>query len=191
MKLSEWARNKGICYMTAYNMFKNGKLNDIAEQLPTGTIIINEKQNKRNDGITNVALYSRVSTQQQKEDGERQLSRLTTYATNKGYNITKSDIEIASGLTDNRKKLNKLLTDDNIDKIIVEHKDRFCRFGFNQIKLLLEKQGKEIEVVNESEDNDQDITEDLISIITSFCSKIYGQRKGKRKALDIKENIIE
>lgn len=189
MKLSQWAKNKGICYMTAYNMFKQGKLDHIAEQLPTGTILINETNVKQDNNIINVALYSRVSTQQQKEDGERQLSRLLEYATNNEYNVVSSEIEIASGLNDNRKKLNKLLLDDNINKIIVEHKDRFCRFGFNQIKLLLEKMGKEIEIVNENNNNKEDIMEDFIAIITSFCSKIYGQRKGKRKSLNIRAQL--
>lgn len=69
----------------------------------------------------------------------------------------------------------------------MEHEDRFCRFGFNSYKKLLNAYGRDIEVINEVENDEQDIMQDFISIITSFCSRIYGSRRSKRKT----EKIIE
>ena len=70
---------------------------------------------------------------------------------------------------------------------IVEHQDRLTRFGFNYIKLLCEHIGCEIIVVNQAENETQDLMQDFISIITSFCARICGQRRCKRKT----EKIIE
>ncbi|MDJ0731786.1 MAG: hypothetical protein QNJ33_17540 [Crocosphaera sp.] len=65
--------------------------------------------------------------------------------------------------------------------LVVEHKDRLARFGTNYIELLLKELNKKLEIVNQSEDKQDELMEDLIAIITSFCSQIYGLRKSKRK----------
>lgn len=70
---------------------------------------------------------------------------------------------------------------DDYSLIVVEHKERLTRFGFNYIKLLLKKAGKDIEVVNEAGNDKEDLIQDFTSIITSFCARIYGQRRSKRK----------
>ena len=66
-------------------------------------------------------------------------------------------------------------------KIIVEHSDRLTRFGFSFLSVLLEKQGCAIEVINGTEDDTQDLMQDFISVITSFCARIYGIRRCKKK----------
>jgi predicted site-specific integrase-resolvase len=71
--------------------------------------------------------------------------------------------------------------------IVVEHKDRFTRFGFTGYKTLLNADGRDIEVVNEAENGKEDLLQDLVSIITSFCARLYGQRRCKRKT----EKIIQ
>ena len=63
----------------------------------------------------------------------------------------------------------------------MEHKNRLTRFGFNYLKLLAEEQGKTIEVVNEAENDKQDLMQDFIAIITSFCARLYGLRRSKQK----------
>ena len=100
-------------------------------------------------------MYARVSSADQKDDLARQLERLRDYAAAKGYIVSKEVVELASGLNDSRPKLAKLLTDTTISTIIVEHKDRLIRFGFAYIRKLLEVQQRRIEVVSETDTNDE------------------------------------
>ena len=186
MKLSEFAKLKGVTYRTAWNWYNSGKIPN-SEQMDNGTILVNTKIkiNKAQD----VVLYARVSTYQKKDDLNRQLDRLREYANANGYIIKKEYKEIASGMNDNRKILNKILTNQDNKVIIVENKDRLTRFGFNYIKNLLELQDRFIEVMNETSSQDEDLMKDLISIITSFCCRLYGMRRGLNKSKEIKENL--
>ena len=101
--------------------------------------------------------------------------------------------EIWSWLNDNRPKLLEILWDKNITKIVIEHKDRLTRFGFNYIEILCWLNGCKIEIVNPSINDKEDLIQDFISVITSFCARIYGQRRSKRntekiiKDLEIKD----
>jgi predicted site-specific integrase-resolvase len=75
----------------------------------------------------------------------------------------------------------KLLTDPTVGLIVVEHKDRLTRFGFNYIEQLLAMQGRKIEVINLTENGKEDLIQDFVSMVTSFCARLYGQRRSKRK----------
>jgi len=177
MKLSTYAKKLGVSYKTAWRLWKQGNLD--AYQLPTGTVIVkDELENKIPD---KVCIYARVSSSENKDNLKRQSKQLEEYAIARGYQIYKVVEEIGSGVNDNRKKLTKLLKDKNYNKLIVEHKDRLTRFGFNYIQILFNQIGKEIEVVNEAENDKQDLMQDFISIITSFCARLYGLRRSKRK----------
>ena len=127
MKLSEWARKHDLKYDTAHRMFKNGTLPVKAQQLATGTILIYEDQKTDIDEKT--ILYARVSSNDQKQDLERQVERLKLFAASKGYTITDIVTEIGSGLNQNRSKINKILSDNSVTNIVVEHRDRLTRFG--------------------------------------------------------------
>jgi predicted site-specific integrase-resolvase len=87
--------------------------------------------------------------------------------------------ECAIGLNDNRPKLLKILRERKATKIVVEHKDRLTRFGFNYIKTLFPE--CEIVIINECLDDKEDLMSDFISIVTSYCARIYGNRRSKRK----------
>jgi predicted site-specific integrase-resolvase len=112
---------------------------------------------------------------------ENQANRLQQYCIAKGYQIHKVIKEFGSGINDNRPLLTKLLSSGDFTKIVIEHKDRLTRIGFNYIETLLKKEGKEIEVVNNAEDDKENIIQDFVSIITSYCARIYGNRRSKRK----------
>jgi len=86
--------------------------------------------------------------------------------------------EIASGMNDDRKKLHALLKQKNFDVLLVEHKDRLTRFGFRWFEEICPFK---IEVINVAEDTTHDLMEDLVSIVTSFCARLYGQRRGREK----------
>ncbi len=184
MKLSEYAKLTGISYQTAWRMWKRGQLN--AYQLPTGTIVVKIEENQKSSDLI-ACIYARVSNAENKKNLEAQAERLTNYAIARGYRIYKVVKEVGSGLNDNRKQLAKILVDDNYNILIVEHKDRLARFATNYLSLLLEKTGKKLEIVNLADNSKDELMQDFIAIITSFCARLYGQRRSKRKT----EKIIE
>ncbi len=175
----------GISYMSAYRYFNNGLIKGV--KLKTGTILIDidEEGNENITKNTRVVLYTRVSSSENKTNLDTQLDRLRSFAVAKGYTIVKEIKEIGSGLNDKRPKLAEILKDDNWDVIIVEHKDRLARFGLNYLELLLNKQNKKIEVINECLNEKEDLMTDFVSIITSFCSRLYGLRRNKRRTEQI------
>ncbi len=179
MKLSEYAKKLGISYTTAWRMWKKGELN--AYQLPTGTIIVKEEDEQVTNRTETVCIYARVSSSENKDNLKRQSQRLKDYAMAKGYKIYKVVEEVGSGLNDNRKKLLSILSDDKYSILLVEHKDRLTRFGSNYIQLLLTKTERRLEIVNGAENDKDDLMSDFASVITSFCSRLYGLRRAKRK----------
>lgn len=183
MKLSTYAKKNGVTYQTAYNWWKAGILN--AKQLPTGTIIVEDDKPEKTQ-TNKCVIYARVSTSEQKEHIDRQVERIRTYAVAKGYQVLGEYKEIASGLNDNRKILNKILEDSNYDILLVEHKDRLTRFGFSYIERFLNYKNQKIEVMNLSEN---DLVEDFVSIITCFCAKIYGRRGNENRVKKILEEV--
>lgn len=156
MKLSDYAKSQGVSYRTAWNWWKQGIIK--GRQLPTGTILIDVEASV---AYTTVAcIYARVSSSENKSNLERQAERLTQYAVAKGYIIQKVVKEVGSGLNDNRKKLNTILSDKSFNVLIVEHKDRLTRFGANYIEILLSQTGRRLEVVNNVENNKDDLMTD-------------------------------
>ena len=184
MRLSQYAKKMGVSYRTAFRWWKAGKLD--AYQLDTGTIIVREPVSAQVPA--NVALYARVSSADQNEDLERQMQRLKDYAAAKGYRVTRTVSELASGLNDSRPKFLKLLTDASIGTIVVEHRDRATRFGLAYIEQLMAMQGRRLEVIFPS-DTDTDLVDDFIAVITSMASLIYGRRTSKRRAEKIKQCV--
>src|SRR5260221_5384001 len=162
MKLSAYVNRVGAPYKPAYQWWKAGQLD--AYQLPTGTIIVREAQ----PSATGVALYARVSSAEQKADVTRQLHRLREYAAARGYQVVAEVTEIASGLTDERPKLTKLLTDAQVGVIVVEHRDRLTRFGYGYIAALLEQAGRRVEAIYPS-DTDNDLVDDFVAGITNIA----------------------
>lgn len=182
MKLSQYAKRAGVTYKTAWRWWKQGQLD--AYQTPTGTVIVRDATLPA-PTTGRVALYARVSSADQKSDLERQMQRLRDYAAAKGYAVSKEVSEIASGLNDHRPKLAKLLTDPTIGTLIVEHRDRLTRFGYEYIRQLLETQGRRLEVLFPS-DTENELVDDFVAVITSMAARIYGQRNSRRKAARIR-----
>jgi putative resolvase len=181
MKLSAYARKIGVSYRTAFRWFHAGKLPGY--QMDTGTIIITDAPPAATVTVTDqkVAIYTRVSAAENKDNLDGQAKRLTDYCAARGYRVALVVKEIGSGVNDTRPKLMELLTDPSITLIVVEHKDRLTRFGFNYLEKLLAMQGRKIEVINLAENGKEDLVQDFVSIVTSFCARLYGQRRSKRK----------
>lgn len=182
MKLPDYAKELGISYRTAWRWWKEGKLPHPARQTETGMIIVDyHPKQVKEEVLKRVAIYSRVSSSENKDNLDRQAERLIQYATAKGYTIVKVVKEIGSGLNDNRKKLEQLFESDDYNILLVEHKDRLARFGTHYLDLLLRRLGIQLEIVNLAENGKDELMQDLIAIITSFAARLYGQHRAKRK----------
>ena len=178
MKLSEWAKLQGISYKTAWRWFDEGKLPVPAEQMATGTILVKIEEKTENKDCV---VYARVSSSDQKSDLDRQIARVIAIVTQQGFTVSKTVTEIGSGLNGHRPKLMRLL--GTFDKLIiaVEHKDRLMRFGYEYVESALHSQGRRLIVIDNKELKD-DLVEDMIAVLTSFCARLYGRRSAKNKA---------
>ena len=173
MKLSNYAKELGITYRTAWNLFKAGKISN-AYKLNSGTIIVPNKIDVKKECV---AVYARVSSSENKPNLISQSKRVQDFCIAKGWIITKIEEECASGLNDKRPKLMKLLKDNEVTKIVVEHKDRLTRFGYNYIKELWDG---ELIIINEVTEDEKDLMQDFVSLVTCFTARLYGQRRSKR-----------
>lgn len=129
-------------------------------------------------------IYARVSNRNQKDDLENQIEFLKTFANARGIIISEIITDIGSSMNFNRKNWNKLIDliqERKVKTVIVAHKDRFTRFGFDWFERFINKCGGEIIVVNNEKLSPQEeLIQDLISIIHVFSCRIYGLRKYKK-----------
>ena len=185
IKASEYAKKMSLNVRTVYRYYHNGKIKGYQDKETGNIFILNPFKNENNeDNLKNkVVLYARVSSSENKTNLESQLEKLRLFASAKGYQIVKEIKDIGSGLNDNRSKLNELFEKElnNFEILLVEHKDRLTRFGFNYIDILLKSHNKKIEVINLVDNNKEELIQDFVSVITSFCARIYSQRISKRK----------
>lgn len=175
MKLSAYARKLGVTYKSAWNYYKQGLIPG-AYTLPTGTIIVPE--NEKPDKGTLTAIYARVSSTENKTNLTAQSKRVQEFCAAKGWQVNIVIEECGSGLNDSRKKLEKLLSNKQVSRIVIEHKDRLTRFGFNYIKNLWPG---EIVIINEVTGDEKDLMQDFVSLVTSFTARLYGRRRSKRQ----------
>lgn len=177
-KASEYAKLKKVKYRTVWNWIKAGKVK--YEVTATGHYVILDEEEQKPVDIK-VCIYCRVSSSENKANLDTQAERLISYANAKGYQVARVVKEVGSGLNDNRQKLQEILKKPELNLIIVEHKDRLTRFGFHYLETLLAMQNRKIEVVNQLESPKEDLIADFTAIITSFCARIYGLRRTRRK----------
>ncbi len=187
-KPHEFASMIGVTVKTLQRWDSSGKL--IAYRTPTNRRYYTDEQyslfkkEKPKDNRQTV-IYGRVSSSKQKDDLENQIEFLKTYANAKGIIVDNISKDIGSGLNYKRNNWNELLNDvmDNkIKTIIIAHKDRFVRFGYEWFESLCQKFNTEIIVVNnEKMSPEKEMIEDIISIIHVFSCRIYGLRKYKTK----------
>ena len=180
MKLREYAEKNSICYRTAYRMAKAGSIR--TKQLPTGTIVVLEEDDLKEDKPEHNVVYSRVSSSTNKPNLITQAERVSQFCNAKGWVVHEIIQECGSGLNDKRPKLQKLLKEGKATRIIVEYKDRLTRFGFEYLKTLFKG---EIIIINEAVEDEQDLMQDFVSLVTSFCARLYGKGRTKRKTEEL------
>lgn len=184
MKLSDWAKKQGISYRTAWEHFRTGKIPD-AYKLQSGTIIVPDERITLKQEY--VVTYARVSSPENKSSLESQSQRLIAFCNARGWQTHLDIKEVGSGLNDKRKKLESVLSKGIATKLVVEHKDRLSRFGVNYIEILCGHIHCELIILNQNDNDKEDLIQDFVSVITSFCARLYGQRRTKRET----ERIIE
>ena len=140
--------------------------------------------------------YCRVSTNSQRDDLQTQVSNVQTYMYARGYQF-ELITDIGSGINYKKPGLCKLISMINsqeVSKIVILYKDRLIRFGFELIEYLCQLNGVEIEIIDNTElSKEQELTDDMIQIITVFANRLYGQRSKKTKRLidEVRSNDIE
>jgi len=163
---------------------------------PTGYRYYSQEQLNHFFGIKGIEVkakkvigYCRVSSNKQKDDLVRQVENVKTYMIAKGYSF---DVitDVGSGINYNKKGLNQLIdmiTNSEVEKIVILYKDRLLRFGFEIIENLCNKYGTTIEIIDNTEKiEEQELVEDLIQIVTVFSCRLQGKRANKAKNM-IKE----
>jgi len=137
-------------------------------------------------------IYSRVSNTKQKEDLKRQSELIKEFVIKNGHICNLIIEDIASGMNEERNGFSKLMDlvfQYRISKIFISYKDRLVRFGFKYFEKIFKHFGTEIIVLNSTKEEDfqQELTQDLISIIHHFSMKLYSNR---RKVLNkLKEQL--
>jgi putative resolvase len=179
MKLSAYAKQQGISYQTAWRMWQRGELP--AHQLPSGTVIVDVPPAPQAVRPHKVAVYARVSSAENRKNLESQAERVAAFCTARGWQVSKVVKDCGSGVNDQRPQFLALLADTGISHIVVEHKDRCSRFGVSYIQTLLATQGRELVIINEAEEGQEDLMQDFVAIITSFTARLYGRRRASRK----------
>jgi predicted site-specific integrase-resolvase len=127
MNLAAWAERNGVARVTAYRWFRAGLLPVPARRV--GRLILVDEPISDAGPQARTAVYARVSWADQKADLERQVARVTAWATAQRIPVDKVVVEVGSALNGDRRKFVALLRDPSVHRIVVEHRDRFCRFG--------------------------------------------------------------
>ena len=181
----------GVTAQTLRNWDKEGKLKPSyvksnGYRYYSEDSILSYTQERKTKKNLNVIGYARVSSKKQSDDLERQVNNLKTYLDSK-YSEYEIITDIGSGINYTKPGLKKLIEKINrkeVDLIVVLYKDRLLRFGFELVEYFAELNNVKIEVLDKIDKNqDQELVEDLVQIITVFSCKIQGKRKTKTKEL--------
>lgn len=191
MSIGKFARELGVTPEHVRTMHRTGEVIP-ARISEKGTRYYSEEQlrdlkNSRTpQREEKVVAYCRVSTKAQKDDLEKQVENVKSYMYAKGYSF-EVITDIGSGINYKNKGLRELISlinSNQVTKVVILHKDRLVGFGFELIELLCDSHNVKIEIIDNSEQsNEEELTDDLIEIITVFANKLYGSRSKKTRTL--------
>jgi predicted site-specific integrase-resolvase len=178
VNLKEWAAANGVGYSTARQWFLDGRLPVPARKVG-GLILIDPPVQQV--PVEVVAVYACVSSADQKPDLDRQVARIVTWAASRNLAVGRVVTEVGSALNGHRRTLFGLLRDPAVTTIVVEHRDRFVRFGAEYVEAALSAQGRRLLVVDPAEVDD-DLVRDMTEVLTSMCARLYGRRAAASRA---------
>lgn len=179
MNLKEWAAATGISYATARRRYESGTLPVPAYRLGR-LIMVGEPVAGTPAEVGQTVVYARVSAADQEPDLDRQVARVTVWATGRKLAVDRVVTEVGSALNGHREFL-ALLRDPAVSTIVVEHRDRFARFGAEYVAAALSAQGRRLLVVDPVEVDD-DLVRDVTEILTSLCARLYGRGAAASRA---------
>ena len=179
VNLKEWAASQGVAYVTARRQYAAGTLPVPTYRLGR-LILVGEPLAAATDtGLT--VVYAQVSSAEQRRDLDRQVARVTEWATGQRLSVDRVVTEVGSALNGHRRKFLALLRDPTVTRIVVEHRDRFARFGAEYVEAALAAQHRALLVVDPTEVDD-DLVRDVTEILTSLCARLYGKRAAANRA---------
>ena len=179
ISLTAWGRLYGFDKGNTSRMHHAGKLPPElqVEQPPNGRYYVVVPP--ENDG--RLVVYARVSSADQKDDLDRQVGRVVEWATQQGFRVDDVVKEVGSGLNGNRRRLRRLVADHTVRTVMVEHRERLCRFGFEYVEAALAGRGARIVAMEDGELED-DLVRDVTEVMTSLCPRLYGRGSARRRA---------
>lgn len=155
-----------------------------------GRLILVEQPREQATEVGKTVVYARVSSLDQRSDLDRQVARVTEWVTKGHGRVDKVVTEVGSALNGKRRRFLALLADPTVDRIVVEHRDRFARFGAEYVAAALAAQGRTLVVVDPSEVDD-DLVRDVTEILTLLCARLYGRRSAANRAANAVHAAME
>jgi putative resolvase len=171
----------GICRKTLQTYAKDGKINFILTEGGWRKYDLENYLDDNNLGEKIKICYCRVSSYDQKGDLDRQVRYLQ-----KKYPEHDIITDIGSGINFKRKGLLKMIDmamKNKLEEVVISYKDRLCRIGYDLIEHIFKTYSNTNIIIenNEYKSTSQEITEDLIEIITVYSSRLYGSRSYKKE----------
>ena len=179
IRLTDWGRQYGLDPQSTWRMLKEDRLPPALKVEKVGRIWYVMLPDE--EPILLTVGYARVSSHEQKSQLELQANRLWAYAGQNSITLDRVVSEVASGLNDRRPKLRRLLADNHVGTVLVEHRDRLARFGVGMVEAMLQARGGSL-VVIDNEEVDDDLVRDMTEILTCFCARLYGTRSAASRA---------
>jgi predicted site-specific integrase-resolvase len=179
MNLAAWAERDGVVRVTSYRSFRSGVLPVPARTV--GRLILVEDPAGHTGMPGRSAVYAWVCSADQKADLDRQVARVAAWATAQKVPVDGIVTEVGSALSGHRRRFLALLRDPCVGRIVVERRDRFCRFGSEYVQAALAAQGRGLIVVDTAEVDD-DLVRDMTEILTSMCAWLFGKRAAADRA---------
>jgi putative resolvase len=186
LSIREAAKIMGVTNKTLRLWEVNGKIKSVRTPGGHRRYDLSDLLKGKND--TNLTFcYARVSTNEQKEDLKRQVQVLEAYCASHGWSHEIIQ-DLGSGMNYNKKglkRLIKLICTGKVERLVLSHKDRLLRFGSDLVFMLCEQFGTEVIIINRTEDStfEEDLTNDVLEIITVFSARLYGSRSHKNKQI--------
>ncbi len=184
--IQEASKLLGVTPKTMRLWEKEGKIKSHKTEGGHRRYVLSELLGSKKENALTVA-YARVSSDDQKQDLERQCQVLEIYCASKGFEFEVIS-DLGSGLNYKKKgliRLIKLICSNQVDRLVITHKDRLLRFGSELIFSLCEHFGTEVVIINRTEDSsfEEDLSKDVLELITVFSARLYGSRSDKNKKI--------